>query len=92
MLIDDGEKRERLVQHSVCICWMQQLFFGRKFVFLTPYSQSHTLVVKKLSWRPKVYSDRSECPDRSIHHFVVQLASAGADHAVKIFNINTLAM
>ncbi|TSK31449.1 Elongator complex protein 2 [Bagarius yarrelli] len=47
-------------------------------------SQSHTLVVKRLCWRPRVYQ---QDPDHRITS--VQLASAGADHAVKIFNINT---
>ncbi|XP_072532176.1 elongator complex protein 2 isoform X2 [Salminus brasiliensis] len=63
----------------------------------TDASQSHTLVVKRLRWRPKAGQagrrrDKSECQSKSGHHAWVQLASAGADHAVKIFNINTLTL
>lgn len=47
------------------------------------YSQSHTLVVKRLRWRPR--QGRAEDGDQD--QAWVQLASAGADHAVKIFNI-----
>ncbi|XP_062846773.1 elongator complex protein 2 [Trichomycterus rosablanca] len=59
----------------------------------TDIFQSHTLVIKRLCWRPLVHKQNgSECPNDSTHHAVVQLASAGADRAVKIFNINTLAL
>ncbi|XP_055075443.2 elongator complex protein 2 [Misgurnus anguillicaudatus] len=47
-------------------------------------SQSHTLVVKRLRWRPRM--GRAE-EDGNQDQSWVQLASAGADHAVKIFNI-----
>ncbi|KAI7798441.1 elongator complex protein 2 [Triplophysa rosa] len=49
----------------------------------TDRSQSHTLVVNRLRWRPR----RGRAEDWSQDHDWVQLASAGADHAVKIFNV-----
>uniref|UniRef100_W5K7J8 Elongator complex protein 2 n=1 Tax=Astyanax mexicanus TaxID=7994 RepID=W5K7J8_ASTMX len=59
-------------------------------------AQSHTLVVKRLRWRPRSgqagQRDEDKRPSESGHHAWVQLASAGADHAVKIFNINTLTL
>uniref|UniRef100_A0A3Q0SE02 Elongator complex protein 2 n=1 Tax=Amphilophus citrinellus TaxID=61819 RepID=A0A3Q0SE02_AMPCI len=68
----------------------------------TDTSQSHTLAVKRLCWRPKTgragrgnsrkdgQSDReSEIEEES---FWVQLATASADHSVKIFNINKQAL
>ncbi|XP_036422308.1 elongator complex protein 2 [Colossoma macropomum] len=62
----------------------------------TDASQSHTLVVKRLRWRPRAgqagQRDESECQSKSGHPAWVQLASAGADHAVKIFSINTLTL
>ncbi|XP_054619533.1 elongator complex protein 2 [Dunckerocampus dactyliophorus] len=45
----------------------------------TDVSQSHTMAVKRLRWRPRVEDE--EATSR------VRLASAGADHAVKIFSI-----
>ncbi|XP_041868544.1 elongator complex protein 2 [Melanotaenia boesemani] len=64
----------------------------------TDTSQSHSLAVKRLRWRPRAgragrenserigQSDReSEVEDESSW---VQLASASVDHSVKIFNIN----
>ncbi|RXN05381.1 elongator complex 2 isoform X1 [Labeo rohita] len=63
-------------------------------VSICPYlcsdqSQSHTLTVKRLRWRPR--------PGRAGHsgkeeRAWVQLASAGADHVVKIFNIKISAL
>ncbi len=55
----------------------------------THHSQSHTLTVKRLRWRPR--------PGRAGHggseeRAWVQLASAGADHVVKIFNIKISAL
>ncbi|KAI2652782.1 Elongator complex protein 2 [Labeo rohita] len=52
-------------------------------------SESHTLTVKRLRWRPR--------PGRAGHsgkeeRAWVQLASAGADHVVKIFNIKISAL
>ncbi|XP_026856665.2 elongator complex protein 2 isoform X1 [Electrophorus electricus] len=62
----------------------------------TDTSQSHTLVVKRLRWRPQAgqagLPDRNEQQSGSPHHAWTQLASAGADHALKIFNIHTLAL
>ncbi|MCJ8746241.1 hypothetical protein PDJAM_G00139520 [Pangasius djambal] len=56
-------------------------------------SQSHTLVVKRLRWRPRVcQQDESEGLNKNHQSTSVQLASAGADHTVKIFNINTLTL
>nr|XP_057903342.1 elongator complex protein 2-like isoform X1 [Doryrhamphus excisus] len=45
----------------------------------TDASQSHTLAVKRLRWRPIAEDEEATS--------CVQLASAGADHAVKIFSI-----
>ncbi|XP_034016686.1 elongator complex protein 2 [Thalassophryne amazonica] len=71
----------------------------------TDASQSHTLAVKRLRWRPragcagrengskdatKQESDRRSKVDEGGSW--LQLASAGTDHSVKIFNINTLAL
>ncbi|KAM9385150.1 elongator complex protein 2 [Pholidichthys leucotaenia] len=68
----------------------------------TDSSQSHALAVKRLRWRPRAgragrennkkdgQSDReSETEEESCW---VQLASASADHSVKIFNINKRAL
>ncbi|XP_053303188.1 elongator complex protein 2 isoform X3 [Pleuronectes platessa] len=68
----------------------------------TDMLQSHTLAVKRLRWRPRagragrVHSKEdgqtdgeSEAEEESSW---VQLASAGADHSVKIFNVNRLAL
>ncbi|XP_054841402.1 elongator complex protein 2 isoform X2 [Eublepharis macularius] len=51
----------------------------------TDSSQSHTLVVKRLSWRKHVGRAGHDTPESNKW---LQLASCGADHAVKIFNIN----
>uniref|UniRef100_A0A3Q3LQ60 Elongator complex protein 2 n=1 Tax=Mastacembelus armatus TaxID=205130 RepID=A0A3Q3LQ60_9TELE len=53
----------------------------------TDSSQSHALAVKRLRWRPR--AGRSEIEEKSSW---VQLASASADHSVKIFNINKWAV
>lgn len=65
----------------------------------TDTSQSHSLAVKRLVWRPRAgragrekdgQTDReNELEEESSW---VQLASASADHSVKIFNINKLAL
>uniref|UniRef100_A0AAX7U815 Elongator complex protein 2 n=1 Tax=Astatotilapia calliptera TaxID=8154 RepID=A0AAX7U815_ASTCA len=55
----------------------------------TDTSQSHTLAVKRLRWRPKTGRAESEIEEESSW---VQLASASADHSVKIFNINKRAL
>ncbi|KAI1901605.1 hypothetical protein AGOR_G00036120 [Albula goreensis] len=56
--------------------------------------QSHTLTVKRLGWRPRTgrAGHGEDDGDESELGGWVQLASAGADHAVKIFNINRLAL
>ncbi|XP_077362438.1 elongator complex protein 2 isoform X2 [Festucalex cinctus] len=54
----------------------------------TDSSQSHTLAVKRLRWRPRV--GRAGVPGEESAW--LQLASAGADHAVKIFDINVEAL
>uniref|UniRef100_A0A672IEB8 Elongator complex protein 2 n=1 Tax=Salarias fasciatus TaxID=181472 RepID=A0A672IEB8_SALFA len=56
----------------------------------TTASQSHTLAVKRLRWRPT--AGRAECEVEDEESSWVQLASAGADHSVKIFNINKRAL
>lgn len=68
---------------------------------ISSYSQSHALAVKTLRWRPRAgragqksrtggrAEKENETEDES---FWVQLASAGTDHSVKIFNINTRAL
>ncbi|XP_051948383.1 elongator complex protein 2-like isoform X2 [Xyrauchen texanus] len=53
----------------------------------TDVCQSHTLVVKRLQWRPKQGRAGQDDEDGNEDRSWVQLASAGADHAVKIFNI-----
>ncbi|XP_019751508.1 elongator complex protein 2 [Hippocampus comes] len=53
----------------------------------TDPSQSHTLAIKRLRWRPR--AGRAGVPEERAW---LQLASAGADHAVKIFDINTEAL
>ncbi|KAG9355429.1 hypothetical protein JZ751_000267 [Albula glossodonta] len=72
-----------------------------KWKFLTNFSseedwtsQSHTLTVKRLGWRPRTgrAGHGEDDGDESERGGWVQLASAGADHAVKIFNINRLAL
>ncbi|KAF1381537.1 hypothetical protein PFLUV_G00155020 [Perca fluviatilis] len=68
----------------------------------TDISQSHALRVKRLRWRPRTgrvgqenhkkdgqTDGESEVEEESSW---VQLASAGADHSVKIFNINKRAL
>ncbi|KAJ8403143.1 hypothetical protein AAFF_G00360590 [Aldrovandia affinis] len=54
--------------------------------------QNHTLTVKRLRWRPRGGRAGHGDGDASEGDSWVQLASAGADHAVKIFNINRLAL
>ncbi|XP_030644791.1 elongator complex protein 2 [Chanos chanos] len=56
----------------------------------TDISQSHTMTVKRLRWRPKAGCAGQE--EERGENAWVQLASAGADHSVKIFNINTQAL
>ncbi|KAF0024761.1 hypothetical protein F2P81_023563 [Scophthalmus maximus] len=64
--------------------------------------QSHALAVKRLRWRPRAgragrenntkeeeTDEESEAEEKSSW---VQLASASADHSVKIFNVNKLAL
>ncbi|KAJ6661409.1 hypothetical protein lerEdw1_015038 [Lerista edwardsae] len=51
----------------------------------TDNSQSHTLSVKRLCWR-KCVGKAGEDTEKSSRW--LQLASCGADHAVKIFNVN----
>ncbi|KAM7373068.1 hypothetical protein PAMP_007950 [Pampus punctatissimus] len=74
----------------------------------TDTSQSHSLAVKRLIWRPRagragrdnsrigVKGEKDEQTDRESEleeeSSWVQLASASADHSVKIFNINKLAL
>ncbi|XP_047461865.1 elongator complex protein 2 [Mugil cephalus] len=68
----------------------------------TDTSQSHALAVKRLRWRPRAgragrrngeedgqTDGQSEIEEESSW---VQLASASADHSVKIFNVNKLAL
>uniref|UniRef100_A0A3B3QC63 Elongator complex protein 2 n=1 Tax=Paramormyrops kingsleyae TaxID=1676925 RepID=A0A3B3QC63_9TELE len=52
--------------------------------------QSHTLTVKRLRWRPR--RGRAGHEDEAGDSGWLQLASAGADHSVKIFNVNSLAL
>ncbi|XP_077404397.1 elongator complex protein 2 isoform X6 [Vanacampus margaritifer] len=52
--------------------------------------QSHTLAVKRLRWRPR--AGRAGRAGVSEESAWLQLASAGADHAVKIFDINAEAL
>ncbi|MGH0132748.1 UNVERIFIED_CONTAM: hypothetical protein FKN15_062273 [Acipenser sinensis] len=54
------------------------------------YSQCHALAIKRLCWRPRV--GRAGHGDDSGNSAWLQLASAGADHCVKIFNVNRLAL
>ncbi|XP_042151141.1 elongator complex protein 2 isoform X1 [Oncorhynchus tshawytscha] len=64
----------------------------------TDSSQSHSLTVKRLRWRPRVGragqggEEEGEGSITAAGSSWVQLASAGADHSVKIFNINRLAV
>ncbi|XP_037119720.1 elongator complex protein 2 isoform X2 [Syngnathus acus] len=51
----------------------------------TDPSQSHTLAVKRLRWSPR--AGRAGVPEESTSAWL-QLASASADHAVKIFDVN----
>uniref|UniRef100_A0AAQ6IMJ1 Elongator complex protein 2 n=1 Tax=Anabas testudineus TaxID=64144 RepID=A0AAQ6IMJ1_ANATE len=55
----------------------------------TDTSQSHALAVKRLRWRPRAGRAESVIEEESSW---VQLASASADHSVKIFNINKQAL
>ncbi|CAB1350779.1 unnamed protein product [Coregonus sp. 'balchen'] len=63
--------------------------------------QSHALTVKRLRWRPRAGragragqggEEEGEGRVTGADSSWVQLASAGADHSVKIFNINRLAV
>ncbi|TRY84309.1 hypothetical protein DNTS_025420 [Danionella cerebrum] len=56
----------------------------------TDFCQSHTLVVKRLRWRPR--PGRAGEGGQEGNQAWFQLASAGVDHAVKIFNINITAL
>uniref|UniRef100_A0A8C7PMZ6 Elongator complex protein 2 n=1 Tax=Oncorhynchus mykiss TaxID=8022 RepID=A0A8C7PMZ6_ONCMY len=64
----------------------------------TDSSQSHSLTVKRLRWRPRAGragqgdEEEGEGSITAAGSSWVQLASAGADHSVKIFNINRLAV
>uniref|UniRef100_A0A8C7GJN2 Elongator complex protein 2 n=1 Tax=Oncorhynchus kisutch TaxID=8019 RepID=A0A8C7GJN2_ONCKI len=64
----------------------------------TDSSQSHSLTVKRLRWRPRAGragqggEEEGEGSITAADSSWVQLASAGADHSVKIFNINRLAV
>ncbi|XP_037549325.1 elongator complex protein 2 [Nematolebias whitei] len=68
----------------------------------TDSSQSHSLAVKQLRWRPRAGRagvESSETSGRSDSERKLQeesswlqLASAGADHSVKIFNVNKQAL
>lgn len=58
----------------------------------THHSQSHTLVVKRLRWRPRPGRAGHGEQERNEEQAWVQLASAGADHVVKIFNIKISAL
>ncbi|XP_041932594.1 elongator complex protein 2 isoform X1 [Alosa sapidissima] len=68
----------------------------------TNASQSHTLPVKRLRWRPRAgragqqqqgEEEREEEEEEEEEEAAwVQLASAGDDHAVKIFNVNRRAL
>ncbi|EMP33910.1 Elongator complex protein 2 [Chelonia mydas] len=53
----------------------------------TDNSQSHTLAVKRLCWRNRVGRAGHNDEDNSEW---LQLASCGADHCVKILNVNSL--
>lgn len=56
------------------------------------YSQGHTMVVKRLRWRPRLGRGGHGGQDGNEEQAWVQLASAGADHVVKIFDINISAL
>lgn len=97
---DSSEKKEKpekareMIRRILGFC---KRAFPSVTVFLDPSracSQSHTLVVKRLRWRPRVYQqDRSDDFDKNHQNTnSVQLASAGADNVVKIFNIDTLTL
>ncbi|XP_031441816.1 elongator complex protein 2 isoform X2 [Clupea harengus] len=63
----------------------------------TDASQSHTLLVKRLRWRPRAgwagqAGQGPEEEEEAAAAACVQLASAGDDHAVKIFNVNRQAL
>ncbi|XP_031709814.1 elongator complex protein 2 isoform X1 [Anarrhichthys ocellatus] len=64
----------------------------------TDISQSHALTVKRLRWRPRpgrVGHENNKLDgqtDGEAENSWVQLASASADHSVKIFNINKRAL
>lgn len=60
--------------------------------------QSHCLAVKRLRWRPRPgragqqNSGKDGQPDVEEESSWLQLASASADHSVKIFNVNRRAL
>ncbi|XP_067267372.1 elongator complex protein 2 isoform X3 [Chanodichthys erythropterus] len=54
--------------------------------------QSHTLMVKRLRWRPRPGRAGHGGQERNEERAWVQLASAGADHVVKIFNVKISAL
>uniref|UniRef100_A0A8C5HBQ6 Elongator complex protein 2 n=1 Tax=Gouania willdenowi TaxID=441366 RepID=A0A8C5HBQ6_GOUWI len=56
----------------------------------TDPSQSHSLAVKRLRWRPR--AGRAESQDKEEESSWLQLASASVDHSVKIFNVNKRAL
>ncbi|KAM4631293.1 elongator complex protein 2 [Polymixia lowei] len=70
----------------------------------TDASQSHTLTVKRLHWRPRVgraghggdsrarMTGEMKDGEAEEESSWVQLASAGADHSVKIFDVNRRAL
>ncbi|XP_061110754.1 elongator complex protein 2 [Conger conger] len=56
----------------------------------TDDSQSHALTVRRLRWRPRAGRAGQESGGEPCGW--VQLASAGADHAIKVFAVNRLAL
>ncbi|XP_056335527.1 elongator complex protein 2 [Danio aesculapii] len=58
----------------------------------TDACQGHTMVVKRLRWRPRLGRGGHGVQDGNEEQAWVQLASAGADHVVKIFDINISAL
>ncbi|XP_041105033.1 elongator complex protein 2 [Polyodon spathula] len=52
--------------------------------------QCHALAIKRLCWRPRV--GRAGHGDDGGDSAWIQLASAGADHCMKIFNVNRLSL
>ncbi|KAJ8273313.1 hypothetical protein GJAV_G00100150 [Gymnothorax javanicus] len=57
--------------------------------------QSHTLMIRRLRWRPRcgrAGTEEGDSEDSEQQCSWVQLASAGADQAMKIFDVNRLAL